>query len=206
MARMSVEKRRAALVSAAYRVIADLGVEGATTRRICAQAGMPLASFHYAFESRTALLRAVIDTAVPSDVSALLDTISPETNPAGVGADHLRANMHENLLTFYEMLRADPGRLQATISLGIYAHNHPELDDAGKTMYERLYAIAGEGLRVGAARAGMEFDVPVSELAPLMIATTNAITLTYLSTADDKVVRQLITAVVNVMIAHAQLI
>lgn len=204
MARMSVENRRAALVSAAYRVIADLGVEGATTRRICAQAGMPLASFHYAFESRTALLRAVIDTAVPSDVSALLDAISPETNPAGLGAEHLRATMHENLLTFYELLRADPGRLQATISLGIYAHNHPELDDAGKTMYERLYAIAGTGLRVGAARAGMEFDVPVSELAPLMIATTNAITLTYLSTADDKVVRQLITAVVNVMISHAR--
>ncbi|MFW0791437.1 TetR/AcrR family transcriptional regulator [Gordonia sp. CPCC 205333] len=204
MTRMSVEDRRSALISAAYRVIADLGVEGATTRRICAQAGMPLASFHYAFESRTALLRAVIDTAVPSDLGAVLDAISPGTNPQGEGIEHLRANMYENLDTFYEMLRADPGRMQATISLGIYAHNHPELDDAGKVMYERLYAIAGDGLRVGAARANVEFNVPVSDLAPLMIATTNAITLTYLSTADDKVVRQLITAVVNVMIEHAQ--
>ncbi|NMO01591.1 TetR family transcriptional regulator [Gordonia sp. TBRC 11910] len=206
MTRMSVEERRSALVNAAYRVIADLGVEGATTRRICAQAGMPLASFHYAFESRTALLRAVIDTAVPYDLSRVLDAISPETNPEGIGVEHLRANMHENLETFYAMLRADPGRMQATISLGIYAHNHPELDDAGKIMYERLYKIAGDGLKVGAARAGMTFDVDVSDLAPLMIATTNAITLTYLSTADDKVVRQLITAVVNVMISHAQLL
>ncbi len=204
MARMSVEERRSALINAAYRVIADLGVEGATTRRICAQAGMPLASFHYAFESRTALLRSVIDTAVPSDLTGLLDSISPATNPQGTGVEQMRRNMLDNLLTFYDLLRDDPGRMQATISLGIYAHNHPELDDAGKTMYERLYAIASDGLRVGAERAGVRFDIDVSELAPLMIATTNAITLTYLSTADDKVIRQLISAVVNMMIEHAQ--
>ena len=74
---MSVDDRRTALVESAYRVIADHGVEGATTRRICAHAGMPLASFHYAFESRTALLWAVMEKAVPEDVSLMLESLLP---------------------------------------------------------------------------------------------------------------------------------
>ena len=70
---MSVDQRREALIESAYRVIADHGVEGATTRRICAHAKMPLASFHYAFESRTALLAAVMDKAVPFDITLMLE-------------------------------------------------------------------------------------------------------------------------------------
>lgn len=204
MARMSVEERRTALIDAAYRVIADLGVEGATTRRICAQAQMPLASFHYAFESRTALLRAVIDTAVPGDLLELMEDIGPEINPPGTGIEVLRRNMRSNMMLFYDALKADPGRLQATISLGIYAHHHAELDDAGRQMYQRLYDIAGLAIGLGAQAAQVRFTVDVSELAPLMIATTNAITLTYLSTADDKVVRQLIAAVTDLMVQYAE--
>ena len=74
---MSVDQRRSALLESAYRVIADHGVEGATTRRICAHAGMPLASFHYAFESRTALLCAVMETAVPTDIERMLHAVLP---------------------------------------------------------------------------------------------------------------------------------
>ena len=46
MARMTVGERREALIEAAHQVIADHGVEGATTRRESAQAQMPHASYH----------------------------------------------------------------------------------------------------------------------------------------------------------------
>ena len=47
---MSSVERRLEIVQAALRVIADVGVQGATTRVVVAEAGMSLTSFHYAFE------------------------------------------------------------------------------------------------------------------------------------------------------------
>ncbi|MGV9710919.1 TetR/AcrR family transcriptional regulator [Gordonia sp. NPDC003424] len=191
---MSVDQRRAVLIESAYRVIADHGVEGATTRRICAHAGMPLASFHYAFESRTALLCAVMERAVPSDISKILDSILPAIADEGQGPAALHANTRAHLEAFYALLKADPGRMQATISLGIYAHNHAELQLVGKEMYERLYELAAMGLSTAAKRAEVSYRIPPAELGPVIIAATNAITLTYLSTADDVAVAAIIDA------------
>ena len=55
--RLSSAERRALLLQAALRVIAEQGVAGATTRAIVAEAGMSLASFHYAFRSHAEMMR-----------------------------------------------------------------------------------------------------------------------------------------------------
>ncbi|GAA1389772.1 TetR/AcrR family transcriptional regulator [Luteococcus peritonei] len=56
MTRMTLAERRQKLIAAALSVVARNGVAAATTRAIAAEAGMPLASFHYAFESHQALM------------------------------------------------------------------------------------------------------------------------------------------------------
>ena len=56
MARVSAEERRRQLVAAAFRVIGRDGFAGVTTRRVCAEAGAPLAAFHYCFASKQELL------------------------------------------------------------------------------------------------------------------------------------------------------
>nr|WP_238421174.1 TetR/AcrR family transcriptional regulator [Gordonia sp. 'Campus'] len=205
MARMSVDQRRSALIESAYRVIADHGVEGATTRRICAHAGMPLASFHYAFESRTALLCAVMETAVPTDIERMLHTVLPAAEygpmPDKVA---IRENMQRQFHAFYDLLKADPGRMQAAIALGIYAHNHPELQQVGKHMYEQLYRVSSEGLRTIAELTTAVWTTPVEELGPLIIAATNSITLVYLSTADDKVVDAIIRSITDQLMTHVR--
>ncbi|MDL9938010.1 TetR family transcriptional regulator [Gordonia sp. ABSL1-1] len=188
---MSVDERRSALIEAAFRVIADHGVEGATTRQICAHADMPLASFHYAFESRTALLGAVMETAVPNDLADLLASVLHETDD-DAPAIGMEESIEQLFAAFYDHLKADPGRLQATISLGIYGHNHPELDTFGRRMYERQFEVASIVMRVAAERAGVTWSEPVENLGPIVIAATNSITLIYLSTADDKAIRTVI--------------
>ncbi|WP_239582547.1 TetR/AcrR family transcriptional regulator [Gordonia rubripertincta] len=208
--RMSVEQRRSALIESAYRVIADHGVEGATTRRICAHAGMPLASFHYAFESRTALLCAVMEQAVPVDIERVLHMVLPaaeygDTEAEAFTLDVLRDNMERQFHRFHDLLKADPGRMQAGIALGIYAHNHPELQQVGHAMYDELYRIATAGLQIVADHAPVSFTRPVEELGPFVIAATNAITLTHLSTGDDKVINSIITAVADQLITYVRL-
>jgi AcrR family transcriptional regulator len=53
-------------------VIARDGLAAATTRAIVAEAGMPLASFHYAAPSRDELLRDVVELVVAEEDSAAL--------------------------------------------------------------------------------------------------------------------------------------
>ncbi|GED96940.1 TetR/AcrR family transcriptional regulator [Gordonia crocea] len=201
MARMTVEQRRDALVTAAHRVIADHGVEGATTRRVCAQAQMPLASFHYAFESRTALLAAVIDQAVPRDLTSLADEIREDTPPGGlVGVEREVAQSFQNM---YNLLVLDPGRLQATVSLALYSHNHPELHQAGRQMWDRLCAIASNTLSTIAAKHGTSWLKTTDELGPLLIAATNAITMTYLTTGDEAMTQDVIAGSSRWMMSYA---
>lgn len=203
MARMSVDQRRSALVESAYRVIADHGVEGATTRRICAHAGMPLASFHYAFESRTALLCAVMETAVPTDIERMLHAVLHAADYGSEpGPETIRSSMVRQFHAFYDLLKADPGRMQATIAFGIYAHNHPELQQVGKHMYEQLYRVASAGLRSMADLTPIVWTTPVEDLGPLIIAATNSITLVYLSTADDKVVDAIIRSIADQLMTY----
>ena len=58
--------RREHLITAAISVIAAVGVEGASTRRIAEEAGAPLATLHYCFESKEQLFLDVFDRILAS--------------------------------------------------------------------------------------------------------------------------------------------
>ncbi|MDO5499209.1 MAG: TetR family transcriptional regulator [Propionibacteriaceae bacterium] len=66
MKRIPPAVRRELLLDAAFRVIARSGVQSATTRAICAEAAMPLASFHYVFESQQELMRELGERVIQS--------------------------------------------------------------------------------------------------------------------------------------------
>lgn len=61
MAHIPTEIRRQQFIAAAVRVIARDGVDGATTRRIAEEAGAPLATLHYCFQTKEKLLWAVFE-------------------------------------------------------------------------------------------------------------------------------------------------
>ena len=71
MNRIPADQRRALLVQAALRVIAKQGVSGAATRAIVAEAGMSLASFHYAFRSHDEMMRELVAYVVDAESMAL---------------------------------------------------------------------------------------------------------------------------------------
>src|SRR3954453_4550536 len=57
-------ERRRALIAAAYRQIASEGVEGLRTRDVAADVGVNIATLHYYFPTKEALIRAVIGYAM----------------------------------------------------------------------------------------------------------------------------------------------
>jgi len=61
VAHVPTDVRRQQFIDAAVTVIARVGVDGATTRRIAEEAGAPLATLHYCFQTKENLLWAVFE-------------------------------------------------------------------------------------------------------------------------------------------------
>lgn len=81
------ESRRQALVQAAFDEIADRGFEGLRTREVAAHVGLNVATLHYYFPTKEALIRGVLDEAMDRFRSTLVS----EGTPADRLRSHLRA-------------------------------------------------------------------------------------------------------------------
>ncbi|GLI28313.1 hypothetical protein ARHIZOSPH14_25550 [Agromyces rhizosphaerae] len=178
MPRMSAADRREALVRAALRVVARRGLARATTRAIVAEAGMSLASFHYAFASRDELVDALVEHVVGAEGTAVL---VDELPGADVG-DVVRLGLRRYL----EHLRGDPDAEQAMLELTQHALRDPERHDVARRQYERYHELAEASLTAAAASAGVRWTRPVRDIARLLVAMTDGITMTWLVTRDDE--------------------
>lgn len=195
MARLSAEERRSALVVAALAVIAREGVHGATTRAIVAQAGMSLASFHYAFRSRDELIHDVITTVVADEQQVTIDALDP-------GVD-LRAAIRAAVQAYFDLLAAQPDREQALFELMHYAMRTPELDGLPRAQHgsylraaEAILTRASDSLRVTWIR-------PVEQIARVLVALTDGLTFAWLADRDDEAAAALMEFTTDSIVAFA---
>lgn len=178
MSRIPAPERRAALAHAALAVIARDGLASATTRAIVAEAGMPLASFHYAVPSRDELLRDVVELVVAEEGSAALA-------PLMARAGGIRDATVLALTAYLELVKRDPGREQAMFELTQYALRTPALDDLPAEQYARYHALAIELLDTATAQHHPDWRVPMPDLARLLVSFTDGLTLAWLADRDD---------------------
>jgi len=176
MARMSSIDRRGEIVQAALRVIAEQGVPGATTRAIVAEAGMPLASFHYAFASRDEMMEELIAWVVENQTVAAFSTIR-------FGSD-IRSTVRDGLQAFFETIVADPGHEQVLFELMLFALRTPGLEQLPQKQWANYKLGATELLNAAAVNAGIEWSRPIDEVAQLLITVTDGLTLAWLANRD----------------------
>ena len=177
MARMPSAERRRQLTEAAIRAMARDGVAKTTTRSIAAEAGVSLSVFHYCFDSKQALVEAVITTLTDHSVTVVKQALRPrstlvETVRAGFQAywDHVRAHPDEHMLT-YELTQ--------------YALREPGFEHLARRQYE-LYGAAYTELIDGLRRTmGLRLAVPAPVLARYLAAMTDGLTLNYLVLGDE---------------------
>lgn len=185
MTRIPAADRRSALVRAALRVVADKGVAQATTRAIVADAGMSLASFHYAFESRDELMAELIRHVVDQEGTAVLPQPAAEI-PQGVGEpEPLRQVLRVGLQGYADHLRHDPLREKAMLELTQYALRSPAMRHLAQAQYERYHALAAVALESAAQRSGSVWLLPVGEIARLVVALTDGLTIAWLVDRND---------------------
>src|SRR5260370_14442901 len=88
MAEAATQKdRRGALVRAAYNQIAERGLEGWRTREVAGEVGVNIATLHYYFPTKEALIRGVLDHAM----NRFRTTLTPHGSPSGQLRNYLRA-------------------------------------------------------------------------------------------------------------------
>ena len=196
MTRLSSEERRTALVRAAVRVIARNGLGAATTRAIVAEARMPLASFHYAFRSRDEMIRELVAFVVDDEQLAILASLRP-------GAD-IRSAIRAGVQAYFDLVVSEPGREQAMFELLHYSLRTPELADLPQFQYGSYRRVVTEVLLAGAAHAGIEWSVPVSDLARLAVALTDGLTLGWLADRDDAAAARLMDSMADALAAFAR--
>ncbi|GAA4145370.1 TetR/AcrR family transcriptional regulator [Leifsonia shinshuensis] len=180
MTRIAPAARRASLVQAALRVIARDGVAAATTRRIVAEAGMPLASFHYVFASRDELMAELVNTVVAGEQTDLEPALDPATAPL-----ELRAAIRSGLQHYLDGVRADPDREKAMFELTQWALREPGFAPLARRQYDRYYELAERAARDAAELTGSSWRLPVAEVARLLVTLTDGLTIAWLVTRDD---------------------
>jgi len=175
--RMSLANRRAELVQAALRVTARLGVNGATTRAIVAEAGMPLASFHYAFASRHEMMRELLCLVARNESVSV-------SSSARVG-DDIRSTVRDALTSILTTVEAHPEYEQVLFELQQYALRTPDLWPLAMT-YHADYRLAVRELLVSGAKAAeVGWSLPVDDVARMVVSLIDGIVITWLADRDS---------------------
>ena len=198
MPRLPAEARRAALVEAAVRVMSRDGLAAGTTRAIAAEAGMSLASFHYAFVSRDELLRELVHRVVGHELSAATADL-----PAGAGpAECLRAAA----AGYLDHLEREPGAEQLMFELAMHSLRDPALRPLARQQYRAYTAAATRLLEQIAAATGVAWRRPTPELARLLVTLIDGATTTWLIDRDTAATRAVLDAAVELFVAqHSEL-
>jgi AcrR family transcriptional regulator len=196
---MSADARRAELLQAALRVMSRDGIAAGTTRAIVAEAGMPLATFHYCFRSRNELLRELITLvtsqeqeatagAMAAGAALALQSAGP-SEPAGstgTAPAEFRETLRQGLRGYIGLLAENPGHELFLFELNHYALRTPELHDLADEQYRTYYETATQLLVTAAELCGMTWTTELPVVARLVVTLIDGATTTWLADRDTE--------------------
>jgi AcrR family transcriptional regulator len=187
MTRIPVVERRRALVEATIRVIVRDGVAAASTRTVAAEAQMPLASLHYAFGSRDALLRAVAEEVTAAELTAARDGLL--LLDEGAGPMPLVDLLVVAVDRFVDLLVEHPERELALAELTVHARRTGmgDLLDHLRAVY---LAAAEQNLVHAAAQAQVRWSVPVPHVAEVLVMLLDGLTWSWIGQRDEATARR----------------
>src|ERR1700716_371204 len=180
-ARSSREDRRQALVRAAFNQIAERGFEGLRTGGVAAGVGLNIATLHYYFPTKEALIRGVVAHAM----DRFRSTLAPHGSPADQLRNHLRA--------VRKLLRDEPEVGAVMGELALRSARDPAIARIMGEAFQAWHRTL-RGLLRRAARDGyVARDLDNDDVAALIMATLTSMTLPSTASADrtERAFRQL---------------
>jgi AcrR family transcriptional regulator len=178
--RLSKLHRRQDLVQAAFRRIAERGFEGLRTRDVAADAGVNIATLHYYFPTKEALIRAVIGHAMTQFRSTLAPGGSSEDQPA----HHIRA--------VRTLMREQPELGTVMGELALRSARDPGLARIMRQTQDAWHRIVRALLRRAATDGTLAPELDSDDAAALIIASLMSMALPSIpASRSDQAMREL---------------
>ncbi len=183
-------------VAAARAVMARPGVAATALRAVAAEAEVPLGTLQYVFPSKELLLRAVIE-AVIEEISAVLT--------ASVDVDRGLAHaVRQGLTVFWSELvvgQVDSQLMQ--FELVNYALRQPGLEHLAQWQYQRYADAIAQWCQSAATNAGESSLVGYDQLARLILAGVDGLTMQYACDPDNQRAQADLAVLADMVIAAA---
>lgn len=172
------DRSRQGILDAAARLFRARGYSEVSLRHIAAEAGMKAGSVYYHFESKEAIVLAVLNigiSAVHEEVAYTVDNLGPDASAENI----LRAAILSHLRSLFEF------NDYTSANVRIF-HQVPEeirqANAVARRKYDRLWSDILERIETeGALRASL----PAQELRPMLISALNA-TLDWFDGRSDR--------------------
>ena len=173
--------RRGSLVAAAFDQLADRGFEGLRTRDVAAAGGVNVATLHYYFPTKEALIRGVVEFAM----QRFRSTLEPHGSPAAQLRNHLRA--------VRRLLREEPRLGTVMGELSLRSARDPALAAIMRETYDAWHQTMRGLLRRAAREGYLRPELDNDRVAALVVATLTSMTLPTMAGTDhaDQALRQL---------------
>jgi AcrR family transcriptional regulator len=175
------DDRRRALVQAAFNEIAERGFEGLRTREVATEVGVNIATLHYYFPTKEALIRGVVELSMQRFRSTLA--------AHGSSADQLRNHLH----AVRRLLRDEPRLAAVMAELALRSARDPALAqvmaETNDAWHRTVRGLLRRAVRDGHLRPELDSD----DVAAIVVATLTSMTLPAVAGAarTDQALRQL---------------
>jgi AcrR family transcriptional regulator len=153
------EPRRNELLLAAYRRMAEAGFEGLRTRDVAAEVGVNVATLHYYFRTKEALIRAVVGHAM----ERFRTTFEPGSTPGAQLAAHFRG--------VRRLVRDEPELFAVMGELAQRSARDPAIAAIFKETNDTWHATLRGLLRHARAEGSVDAGLDPDATAALVIAT-----------------------------------
>jgi AcrR family transcriptional regulator len=190
-----VDARRSQIVAAARTVLARDGVGGTTMRSLAAEAGIPLSSLHYAFQSKEQIFRAVLED--------IIEEISKSLQLYRVDGAGLAQTLRLGLRRAFGQAMGTLDSQLLQYELTTYALRTAGLADLAAWQYEQYSAILAGWCREAADAAGETCAVSFDALARVLLAGLDGLVLQQLAGPDAARAARDLDNVIEAVIALA---
>lgn len=178
MASSRAQQREEHIVNAAIAVLSRVGVPSTTLRAVAAEAELPLGTLQYAFATKDALMRAVIERVVDEVTTALRADVDVSQGVANA--------LHHGVFSFWHRLVEHSVGLQTMqYELTTYAIRSDNHSDLARLQYQRYSSTVADFCRDAAQAADEQCAIDFDVLGRLVLACVDGLILQYVADSDD---------------------
>jgi AcrR family transcriptional regulator len=195
--RVPAVERRQQLIDAAIRLMWTEGVERTSLRAIASEAGAPLASIHYCFEDKDALMRAAVDQWLAELIGTLAEDVEIEGG--------LRATLKRLADEYWGALEANPPNVLAQLELALWAMRGDAHQGLARGIYPRYEQVLTELFERSLDSAHEVSLVPTGLLARAFVGVLDAGSLQYLADPTSPAAKQVFHLMIDSLLTSAGL-